>query len=85
MNNSATAISIFDAKTNLSKYIKLAESGKTIYIGAYGKPQVKLTNLKPECQVKFGVLKNLHYKDDDFVGTDGDIQKMFYGESWDKS
>ena len=36
-------ISIHDAKSNLSKLVKRAAGGETIYIGAYGKPEVKLT------------------------------------------
>ncbi|MCL2792069.1 MAG: type II toxin-antitoxin system prevent-host-death family antitoxin [Spirochaetaceae bacterium] len=36
-------ISIHEAKTNLSKLIKRAAAGETIYIGAYGKPEVVLT------------------------------------------
>lgn len=51
-------ISIHDAKTNLSKYIAAAKRGEEIYIGSYGKPEVKLvveTPKKP--QRKLGVLK----------------------------
>ena len=36
-------ISIHEAKTNLSKLVKRAASGETIYIGAYGRPEVALT------------------------------------------
>ena len=36
-------ISIHEAKTNLSKLVKRAVAGETIYIGAYGKPEVALT------------------------------------------
>ncbi len=35
-------ISIYDAKTNLSKLVKQAEAGQTIYIGDYGKLQAIL-------------------------------------------
>ena len=40
--------SIHEAKTNLSKLVKRAAAGETIYIGAYGKPEAALTviNLK---------------------------------------
>lgn len=37
------AVSIHDAKTNLSKYIAAAKRGETIYIGSHGKPEVSLT------------------------------------------
>jgi len=36
-------VSIHEAKTNLSKLIKQAMAGETIYIGSYGKPEVALT------------------------------------------
>ncbi len=36
------AITIHDAKTNLSKYIAAAKRGETIYIGSFGKPEIKL-------------------------------------------
>ena len=36
------AISIHEAKSNLSKLIKRAAAGETIYIGAYGKPEVAI-------------------------------------------
>jgi len=51
-------VSIHDAKTNLSKYIAAAKKGEVIYIGSYGKPEVKLvvdTPSKPKR--KFGLLK----------------------------
>jgi len=36
-------VSIHEAKTNLSKLVKRAAAGETIYIGAYGKPEAALT------------------------------------------
>ena len=38
-----TTVSIHEAKTNLSRLIKRAAAGETIYIGAYGKPEVALS------------------------------------------
>jgi len=40
---STKPISIHEAKTNFSKLVKRAAAGETIYIGAYGKPEVTLT------------------------------------------
>ena len=37
-----STVSIHEAKTNLSRLIKRAVEGETIYIGAYGNPQVAL-------------------------------------------
>jgi len=38
-------IPIHEAKTNLSKLVKQAVAGNTIYIGAYGQPQAVITAL----------------------------------------
>ena len=35
--------SIHEAKTNLSKLVKRAAAGETIYIGAFGKPEVEIS------------------------------------------
>ena len=35
-------ISIHEAKSSLSKLVKRAVAGETIYIGAYGKPEVAI-------------------------------------------
>ena len=43
-------ISIHEAKSNLSKLIKRAAAGETIYIGAYGKAEAALTAVSPEEQ-----------------------------------
>jgi antitoxin (DNA-binding transcriptional repressor) of toxin-antitoxin stability system len=39
----AKTVSIHEAKTSLSRLVKRAAAGETIYIGAYGKPDVALT------------------------------------------
>ena len=43
-------ITIHEAKSNLSKLVKRAAAGETIYIGAYGKPEAVLTSVSPEKQ-----------------------------------
>jgi len=35
-------VTIHDAKTNLSKYIAAVKKGKQVFIGGFGKPEVKL-------------------------------------------
>jgi len=37
-------ISIHEAKTNLSKLVKRAAAGETIYIGSYGKPEAAIVS-----------------------------------------
>lgn len=72
-------INIYEAKTNLSKLVKQAKAGKTIYIGAYGSPQAVLGPLPAKKPIKFGIWKNkpIGYKDEDIVGSDPEIVKMF--------
>ena len=41
------AVTIHDAKTNLSKYIAAAKKGKKIFIGGFGKPEVMLVSASP--------------------------------------
>ena len=43
-------ITIHEAKSNLSRLVKRAAAGETIYIRAYGKPEAVLTAVSPERQ-----------------------------------
>lgn len=74
-------INIYEAKTQLSKLVKQAAGGKTIYIGAYGQPQAVLASLPKKNIIKIGILKHKAkpnaYKDEDIVDPDPDIIKMF--------
>lgn len=65
-------IPIHEAKTNLSKLIKQATAGKTIYIGAYGQPQAIITAVPKKKPIKIGVFAH-KYKPGDF--NDADIIK----------
>ena len=68
-----TAIPIHEAKSNLSRLVKRAAAGETIYIGAYGKAEAVLTAVSPEQQLAelrkgfFGCMKD----------------KMILHEGWD--
>jgi prevent-host-death family protein len=69
---SVNTISIHEAKTNLSKLVKRAAAGETIYIGAYGKPEAVLVSSeslpkKRPVSEAFGALKG----------------KMDFPEGWD--
>lgn len=74
-------VTIYDAKTNLSKYIKQAKAGTPVYIGSYGERQVVLMAAKPnKSAIKYGTAAGkLKYQDKDIIGTDNDVQKLFYG------
>jgi len=73
-------ISIHEAKSNLSKLVKRAAAGETIYIGAYGKPEAVLSAVSPEQQRAelrknfFGCMKDkmiLHEGIDEVYSTRG--------------
>lgn len=73
-------VTIHEAKTHLSKYIKQAKAGKPVSIGAFGKEEVILVipplKKKP---LKLGIWKDrpIGYKDEDIIGPDPDIIKDF--------
>lgn len=74
----AIVITIHEAKTHLSKYIKQAKAGQPVYIGSYGKVEVKLVPAtEGEGGLKIGIwahrAKTNAYKDEDIIGPDPDI------------
>ncbi len=81
------AISIYEAKTNLSKYIKQAKAGTPVYIGSYGASEVMLVPVPKKQPIKIGIWadkkKANAYDYDDLVGPDPDIIALFE-ESIDK-
>ena len=83
-------VTIYDAKTNLSKYIKEAKSGSPVYIGSYGEQEVVLMAAKAakrkKVKIKFGTASGkLMYKNKGSEVIDSDIQEIFYGKNWDKT
>lgn len=81
---------IYEAKTNLSKIIEQVQNGEEVSIAKNGKPLVDLRkhvadDSKQKRKIAFGSMAGqLHFKDEDFVGIDPEIQEMFYGKDWDK-
>lgn len=81
MRGMPKVITIYEAKTNLSKYIKRAKAGHPVYIGGFGQKEVVLTVAKPAPRVKFGAAAGkFKYKKGALEGPDTDIQNMFYGK-----
>jgi prevent-host-death family protein len=53
-----SAVNIYDAKTQLSKLVEQAASGKDVIIARGGKPVARLTGLlPPKSKIRFGLLK----------------------------
>lgn len=69
-------VSIYDAKTNLSKYIKAAKEGEEIHIGSFGKPEVTLNVYKEKPKTakkrKLGVGKGKFWVAPDAFSEDTD-------------
>lgn len=62
-----TTVNIFEAKTQLSKLIELAEKGEEVVIARAGKPVVRLTKLELGKQrIRYGLLKGKLQVADDF-------------------
>jgi antitoxin (DNA-binding transcriptional repressor) of toxin-antitoxin stability system len=60
-------VNIFQAKTQLSKLIAMAENGEEVVIARAGKPVVRLSKLEPEKpKIRFGGLKGKVWIADDF-------------------
>jgi len=62
-----TTVNIFQAKTQLSKLIEMAEKGEDVVIARAGKPVVRLTKLEPTKKpIVFGLLKGKIHVAEDF-------------------
>lgn len=74
-------ISIYEAKTHLSKLVKQAQAGETIYIGAYGYPQAILSPVPTKQLIPIGIWahkKQAHaYDPADLIGSDADVSADF--------
>ena len=72
-------VTIYNAKANLSKLVKSAQSGKTIYIGAFGIPQAVIAPLPKRPKIVLGVWQGKHkisYTDDDLIKSDDELIKQ---------
>jgi antitoxin (DNA-binding transcriptional repressor) of toxin-antitoxin stability system len=80
------AVSIHDAKTNLSKYMAAAKQGQRIYFGPRGEPDFELVYRKPtekKTYRKLGTYKGkIEISPDAFSDeVDQEIAKSIYGDS----
>jgi antitoxin (DNA-binding transcriptional repressor) of toxin-antitoxin stability system len=79
------AVTIHDAKTNLSKYIAAAKRGEKVYIGSFGSAEVVLQAVPKPAKTqrrRFGVGKDKLWVADDAFSPDADAQiaREMYGE-----
>ncbi|MGB8261209.1 MAG: type II toxin-antitoxin system Phd/YefM family antitoxin [Terracidiphilus sp.] len=75
-------VNIFQAKTQLSKLVEMAERGEDVIIARNGKPAARLTQLKQEKKpIVFGLMKGEIWVADDFDDPlPGDLLDEFEGE-----
>ena len=60
-------VNIFQAKTQFSKLVEMAERGEDVIIARAGKPVARLTQLRPEKKpIVFGLMKGKIWVADDF-------------------
>ncbi len=63
----SVTVNIFQAKTQLSKFVSMAEQGKEVIIARAGKPVARLSQFKPEKKpIIFGLMKGKIWVADDF-------------------
>jgi prevent-host-death family protein len=74
---------VFEAKTQLSKLIQMAENGEEVVIARNGKPVVRLAQLETPAkpQIRFGGMKGKIWVADDFDELPEDLLAAFnYGD-----
>lgn len=74
-------VSISEAKAQLSKLVKRAQAGETIYVGSYGNPQAVIAPVPVRKPVPIGVWAHRRrpnaYADDDLIKPDADVTEEF--------
>lgn len=72
-------VTIYDAKTNLPKYIRQAKQGHPVYIGSYGQREVILMAAQPQKEtIKFGTsVGKFKYARNTLEGIDRTSRKCF--------
>lgn len=76
-------INIYEAKTNLSKLVKKAKAGETIYIGAYGQAEAVIAPAPKPKKPNIGAWK--HKKPIDYkllVESNAEIAVWLENEGW---
>jgi antitoxin (DNA-binding transcriptional repressor) of toxin-antitoxin stability system len=78
----ADVIPISEAKANLSKLVKRAHAGETIYLGAYGRAEAVIAPLPTRRKITLGAgadrrVASFDYGSDDLIESDPEIAAMF--------
>jgi antitoxin (DNA-binding transcriptional repressor) of toxin-antitoxin stability system len=75
-------VSIYEAKSQLSRLVKRAHAGEVIYLGAYGRAEAMLAPVPPRRTVAVGVWKDRRapdfaYDTEDLIGPDPEVAADF--------
>ncbi|MGH4008157.1 MAG: type II toxin-antitoxin system Phd/YefM family antitoxin [Pseudonocardiaceae bacterium] len=73
-------VNIHEAKTHLSRLLERVADGERVIISKAGRPIADLVPHQRTPVVLGGLRGEVSYDDDDFVGLDPDIQRLFYGD-----
>lgn len=78
----ATTVNIFEAKTQLSKLVEMAERGEDVVIARAGKPVVRLVKLESRKRtIRYGLMKGEIWVADDFdAPLPSEVLAEFEGE-----
>ncbi len=80
-----TKVNIHEAKSQLSKLIKLAKNGEEVVIANNGNDEVRLVPVEPVEKDWWGMDEGKGWIADDFDELPEDLMRAFYGEDEDES
>ena len=73
-------VGVAEAKARLSDILRDVERGQRVVIERHGKPIAQLTPVEaPERRLFGALLGQIEYNDADLMGTDSEIEALFYG------
>ena len=75
-------ISVYEAKTNLSRFLNNVENGQRVFLGRFGKPEFEIIKASQSNELKpkksaYGSLKAKIKFGNDFDKSDEEISKLF--------
>ncbi len=72
-------LTIYEAKTHLSKLVKQVKAGEEVVIGGFGKPEVMLVPYKAKQGIKLGLWSDKPKKHDSeaLVSSDPEVNQLF--------
>lgn len=85
LNPNITTVNMHEAKSGLSRLVKLVLDGKRVQIARHGKPVVELRPVEKEVIREPGSMKNLIWVSEDFDSCDAMMPDLFGGTPDDET